>query len=283
MLREYAKRFYNIVMPYLYAKRNYKFFLRSTLNAIDDRARKFAIAANAFSKAIVPILVKPPFGDRMLIIAPHQDDEMIGPGGAALLQVMHGGRLRIVIVQDGSGPEGALGVSREDLIVIREKESNEVARRLGAPPPEFLRYSSTGGSNTMNIAKDLSKVISDYRPDTIFTPFLLDNDIDHHNCSLALSSALEMSRHTALIYGYEVWGLCIANVAVSIDAVIDRKCDLINLYSSQVKNNDYAHCTRGLSMYHSLQFGGRRTRYVERFFEIPALEYVQLSKKLSAI
>jgi N-acetylglucosamine malate deacetylase 1 len=281
VFRDYFKRSYRKILPLLYSKKNYKFFLNSTFGSIDKRIKKLSVATNLFSKSISPILIKPPFGARMLIVAPHHDDEIIGPGGAALAHVKCGGLLQIVVVNDGTGHEKLLGLNPEQLTILRESESKKVASKIGASSPIFLKYNSTAGPNIAKIANDLKEIINDYKPNSIFVPFILDNDSDHYNCALSLSTAIDNTKHSSIIYGYEVWGLCIANVAVAIDEVIDYKCELINMYSSQIQHIDYAHSVRGLAMYHSLLFGWKQTRFVENFFELPSWEYVQFLKKFN--
>jgi len=52
---------------------------------------------------------------RVLCVAPHPDDEVIGCGGALALHAARGDRVRVVVVSDGAGParDGELGGARE--------------------------------------------------------------------------------------------------------------------------------------------------------------------------
>jgi hypothetical protein len=84
------------------------------------------------------------------------------------------------------------------------------------------------------------------------------------------------------VFGYEVWGLCIPNVIVVIDEVMELKLTMLSYYESANKALDYTHSTKGLNMYHSRMLGSGLCEYVERFFEIPAHEYIELVGRVHA-
>lgn len=282
MLREYIRRGYRTLLPLLYARRNYKFFMAGSFADLDSRVRRLVLASNMLNAVLRPILVAPPFGKKVLVVAPHQDDEAIGCGGAVLAHLNAGGRARTVVVQDGCGAEHALGMTREALMEMREGESMACARRMGCDEPEFLRFSAVDGQTAGRVADRLSAVLKEYAPDAIFAPSVLDNNLEHAYAAKALAMALEATPVKAQVYSYEVWGLCIPNTAVNIDRFIDGKMDLIACFASQTRNNDYAHAFRGLAMYHALQFGAVDVRHVERFFAQPAGEYVGFVRSVMA-
>ncbi|MFK7743149.1 MAG: PIG-L deacetylase family protein, partial [Planctomycetota bacterium] len=53
---------------------------------------------------------KPPHG-RVLVFAPHPDDEVAGPGGILALHQQNGDAVRVVVTTDGTNgdPDGLLG------------------------------------------------------------------------------------------------------------------------------------------------------------------------------
>lgn len=280
MLRNCVRRIYRTLIPWLWAKKNYKFFVNSSLFNLDRKTQAVFLATNTLGYFIKPIRVRPPFGRRCLIIAPHSDDEVIGCGGSILSHLKKGGDVKIIVVQDGSGAESALGLTKEELIEIREQESIACSKRLGIDVPQFLRYARVGDESVDQLATDLKRIVEDYQPDTIFSPFILDYNYEHSNVSMSLAFALESLEMNLEVYSYEVWGLCIPNTAVFIDEFIDEKSELISCFRSQMLNNDYAHAFKGLAMYNSLQFGSIDTKYVERFLSLPRVEFVNLVKNV---
>ena len=104
--------------------------------------------------------------DRLLVIAPHPDDEILGFAGLTDAFLQAGKPVRTLIVTDGDAyceacalwttgsvfgtPCSATQLSNfatpevDSLAEARRLESREAARRIGAPEPEFLGYPDTG-------------------------------------------------------------------------------------------------------------------------------------------
>jgi LmbE family N-acetylglucosaminyl deacetylase len=217
----------------------------------------------------------------MLVIAPHQDDEIIGCGGAILLQRKVSKRIHLTFVFEGGDEYKALGYSRyEDLVMEREKESSSVSSILSIDSPVFLR-SKKNRTTVHDLAEKLYTIICKVKPDVIFAPFFLDSNNEHRITAHALATALEKTPKNQKILCYEVWGLCIANVTVKIDSVINEKRDLLEIYQSQLKGTDYTNSVIGLNMYHSRLLGAGEGKFAEHYFEIPAVDYCTLIKKIN--
>ncbi len=280
MLRDYLRRAYRTIVPFIYSKRNYKLFMQKSFIDLDDRIRSLICATDTLNGIVKPVEIMAPFGRSMLVVAPHQDDEIIGCGGAMALQAAAGGRLSAVFIQDGGGEHGEKGVAREELVRIREGEARGVAARLGMSEPVFLRHERIDSDHVAAIASELREEIERTECDVIFVPFFLDTNKEHRMTNRALAGALKNLKGEPRILCYEVWGLCVPNVIVNIDSVIEMKKNLLFLYASQLESTDYLNSTIGLNMYHSREFGAGVCRYAERFFEIPSVEYVGVVNKV---
>ena len=96
--------------------------------------------------------------DRLLVIAPHPDDETLGPGALIKQAKDAGADVKVVVVTTGDGYERAakanLGVSSPTvadyraLAEIRHKESISAMKELGAADVVFLGYAD-GTINTL--------------------------------------------------------------------------------------------------------------------------------------
>lgn len=279
-IRNYFRRIYRIIIPYLYSKKNYKLFLFRGLVHMDKTTRAVMSAMDTFSSIMKPVPIKAPFGKSLLVVAPHQDDEIIGCGGAMILHKRSGKELNVLFVQDGGDEHKEDGLSRSDLISIRESEACRVAKELGISSPTFLRFKEIQHDNISEIAEAIKDNIRVTRADTIFAPFFLDYNIDHRMTVYALSESLKGLSHKPVIYGYEVWGLCIPNVILNIDSVIQKKKKLLSHYVSQISGTDYINCITGLNMYHSKAFGAGECKYAERYFETPGDTFVDIVDKI---
>lgn len=99
------------------------------------------------------------FGDRVLVIAPHPDDETLAPGGLVSELRAKGSRVRAVVLTSGDGFKGAASLlatgpltpaAYRELGRLRHKESDSALASFGVPPEDriFLCYAD-GSLNTL--------------------------------------------------------------------------------------------------------------------------------------
>ena len=279
-MRNALRRLYRELMPLLYGRSNYKLFLSRSLETLDSRVAAILCSTNVLPGLIRPVPIKAPFGRSMLVVAPHQDDEIIGCGGAMILQKRAGRDVHVVFTQDGGDEHAADGRSREDQVAIREDEARAVAGELSIDEPRFLRYRTLVGDEKPPLVADLRSEIERTRADVVFTPFFLDYNYQHQQTNFALAEALAETPRKVRVFGYEVWGLTVPNVVLNIDDVQDEKRRLLSLYASQMSGKDYVHGITGLNMFHSLHFGAGDCRFAERFFEMPSEDFVRVVRSI---
>jgi len=281
MIRNYLRRLYRTALPLLYSRSKFKLFLKSALGDIDQRVQTLASVTDYFSGDIRPISIRAPFGKSMLVVAPHQDDETIGCGGAIALQVRSGQAASIVIVEDGADGHEDLGISRQTLVDRRNEESRQAAAVLGLEPPLLLNHARLS-ENIPQAAEQLRRVLTERKVDAVFTPFVLDGHVDHRTTNEILGAALHQISWEVRVFGYEVWGLCIPNVLVIIDEVIEDKLKMLSCFTFANQAIDYVHTTKGLNMYRSRLLGAGECKYAECFFELPRTEFIELVNRLRA-
>ena len=279
--RDHLKKAYYAYLRFLFSKTDYKFFLKASQTTVSRMVAAQIAASGAFGKVLTPISLKAPFGKRVLVLAPHQDDEAIGCGGALLLQKASGYPVKIAFIQSGIPSEITSEDERNWLRSTREKEAINAAKVGGFEDPVFLRLDTLSVATLRTVVDSIAKLIDDVKPDVIFSPFMLDPDNDHTIVNLALAIVIESIGIDCKIFGYEVWSNCIANIGVAIDSVIEGKKEMLKCYESQNSSTDYLHSTIGLNMFHSRVFGEPGSRYVEKFFEINSKEFVEPMKKIA--
>ena len=156
MIRQYLRSLYRALIPLLHGRAQFKLFLKESVESIDGRLQQLAAAADYFSGSVRPIPITAPFGKSMLVIAPHQDDEAIGCGGALALQVRSGRAAHVVLVQDGADGCEDLGMTRSEMAALRNEESHRAAAVLGMAPPVFLNHT--------DLAADAAKIVEERVP-----------------------------------------------------------------------------------------------------------------------
>lgn len=281
MIRLYLRRLYRVAVPFLCGRKKFKLFLKATLGDVDRGMLTLASVTDYFAGYIRPVPIRAPFGKSMLILAPHQDDEAIGCGGALVLQLRSGNAAAIVLLQDGGDEHEELGMSRQAMTELRNEESRRAAAAAGVDPPVFLGYPRLAES-VPQAARQVLGIIRERRVDAIFVPFVLDLHPDHRSANYLLAEALKGIDWNVRVFGYEVWGMCIPNVLVVIDEAIEEKMRMLSCFTCANKAVDYVHSTKGLNMYHSRMLGAGECRFAERFFELPREEYIELVERIRA-
>lgn len=275
MLHHYFRQAAHLTTQVAFARKRFKLLLRSTIGELDLRTQAVAAATNFFSMVVRPVVIEAPFGSSMLVVAPHQDDEVIGCGGAMALQRRTGRAAKAVVLQDGAHEHAQVSMTRDALREKRNAESRAAARVIDAEEPTFLaRQDLRADAESTAIA--LHELIESRQVDAVFTPFVLDGHPDHRLCNVILAKALKDVRRRLRVLQYEVWATCIPNVVVVIDAVNEEKAKMLSCFEFANGAVNYAHATIGLNMFHSRLLPAGRARYVEAFFESPREEFLEM-------
>lgn len=167
-----------------------------------------------------PLVGLPAFR-RAVVLAPHPDDESIGPGGTIALLTEAGTAVTVVVLTDGSATWGT-GLPAEEVAARRRQETARSCARLGCGPPQFLGFPDGVLSERLaELAGALATVIGDAAPDVVVLPWFGDGHPDHR----AVTSALSRTRPPGgvQVWAYETWVPLPANRLVDVTAVIGRK------------------------------------------------------------
>lgn len=215
-----------------------------------------------------PLLISDFDSGPVLVLAPHPDDEVIGPGGTVLRHHAAGAPVTVVILTDGRwggyNPDGGLVQRRKD-------ESVQAAKILGIPPPIFLDVPDGELGHTPGVVEKLIDLFREKSPRYVYLPALTDGHPDHWSANCLLHAALGKLGKNILeklvIRGYEVWTPALANCCVDITAMADWKRQAIDAFPSQTGENDYAAATLGLNRYRALRHLHGRG-YAEAFMQM---------------
>ena len=152
--------------------------------------------------ALAPLLLEPP-PTRVLVVAPHPDDEVLGVGGLLALLQAAGARVEIVAVTDGeaSNPGGTIAPS--SLAALRQDETAAALEHLGVRPPGRHLHLPDGGAGSLELPV-VDALADALGPDTwLLGPWARDGHPDHEAVGRACETAA--ARAGARLLAFPVW------------------------------------------------------------------------------
>jgi LmbE family N-acetylglucosaminyl deacetylase len=188
-------------------------------------ARAVALGALVLALAGLPGVAA---AKSILFIAPHPDDETLVSGGRIREAVLAGDSVKVIVFTNGDigGVESGLqrqgesvaaaqllGLTEQDVIflgypdaalmdIYRAPSPTDVitsaagrtstygSRGLGGMDYHSLRFGSPGPYNRVTVEQDLRTILSEYRPDEIYTVTHFDSHPDHQVTALFVTDAL---------------------------------------------------------------------------------------------
>jgi LmbE family N-acetylglucosaminyl deacetylase len=216
-------------------------------------------------------------GERLLVLAPHPDDEVIGCGGLIALHARERRQIRAVVATDGAEAGQA---------AAREEESRRALALIGDVPCVFLRFPDRRLADESDALKTrLRDVLNEFKPDLIAVPSPVEIHPDHAALARAFVELIQQDESlfsalaVARIAFYEVSAPIRPNTLVDITSVSDLKDTAIAAHASQTGLRDYASYARGLNSYRAMTLPASIKR-AEAYFVIalPQLRTVPLSQ-----
>jgi LmbE family N-acetylglucosaminyl deacetylase len=237
----------------------------------DRMQKKFGLTA-----AIKPV----PAGHRILVLAPHPDDETIGCGAALYMHSQIGCHIRVVFLTDGRF--GRLtGMSEEETVLARRNEAQAAAAVLGIQEVVFWDYKDELLQCTAESVQRLRDELQEYQPELVYLPHVLDEHRDHWITNKIFIAA---AQDTPLrnVLGYETWTPGNPNYLINITPVMDKKIEAINCYETQQRLFGIQNISEKLCAFRGARFRLKGFRYVEALVQASVAEYCRLCEVASA-
>jgi N-acetylglucosamine malate deacetylase 1 len=233
-----------------------------------------------------PAIVWKPEGGRIVVLAPHMDDEIIGCGGTLYKHILKGAVVTVVYMTDGRyggklppPPAGEQSRRQEtNLVAIRRQEALLAMETLGIQSGIFLNAEDGQLSSAHDLPNRVRQILHSVQPHLVYLPFFLEEHPDHRAVTQILLDATEGSGLGFDCCGYEVWTPLFPNCLVEINEVVGMKKQALQRYQSQLLGNDYLHAVLGLNAYRSIALPEKHGGFVEAFFLAPLQEYRELYK-----
>lgn len=191
---------------------------------------------------------------RILVIAAHPDDEVLGVGGTIAKLSLEGNEVYVLIVTDGSSSQYSNNEHLADIIKAKSIETKNCAETLGVKKIFYgqLPDMKLDTIPHIEVNKAIEQVVNKIHPDTVFTHFWGDVNTDHQNVFKSTLVAVRpvFGQVVKQLLCYRVpssteWTpskpdtMFSPNVFVDISSVAERKYDAFSQYRTELR--DYPH------------------------------------------
>lgn len=226
---------------------------------------------------------------RVLVLAPHHDDETIGCGGTLAGFAAAGAEVLVSHVFDGS--TGIADLTAAACREARRAEAEAAARILGCRLLPGLDLPDRMPHEPGALIRPLIALLRRTRPTLLLGPHAGDRDHEHRLVAAAMEEAFWMASSPmfpelgvpcaplSALLGYEVW-TPIADAALTVDitAQAERKRAALSCYVSQDDASGWGAGGMGLSTYRgtTLLGGGLAEAFTLRRMRLDARDLIDL-------
>lgn len=188
---------------------------------------------------------------KVLVIAAHPDDEVLGVGGTVAKLSSMGDECHLLIVTDGSSSQYRDSDHLHEIIEAKKLETKGCSDLIGFKSIHYGELPDMKLDKTPHIVINqvIEKVIDEIQPDTVFTHFWGDVNRDHQEVYKSTLVAVRpvMGQVVKELYCYRVpssteWTpnkadtMFMPNYFVDIEAYADQKYKAFACYSTELRN-----------------------------------------------
>lgn len=211
--------------------------------------------------------------NKVLVLAPHADDESFSCGGSLVRHIQKGDFVKVVILTDGSKADFTGKYHKEDYILKREEEAKRAGEILGISDIEFWRNPDRDLQSDINNIRRLSDLINEYKPTLIYVPSPLEFHPDHRAAADIVWRAVQKTQRDCVVAFSEINTAIRINSLVDISGTVDKKRQACDSYLSQLENIPYTDYSLGLNRFRALTVNSECT-HAEGFFIMNSSEII---------
>lgn len=181
---------------------------------------------------------------RVLVIAPHPDDEVIGVGGTIAKRVSEGHEVYVCVVTKAGEP-----LFSTEVVEQGRRECRKADTLLGVSQTIFLDFPAVMLETVprYQLNGSILKIVQDIKPEEVYIPHRGDMQIDHKIVSDAVMVAVRPKSDSIVkrIYAYETlsetgWDIpntvneFIPTVYEDITNTLEKKIEALKKFESQI-------------------------------------------------
>jgi LmbE family N-acetylglucosaminyl deacetylase/GT2 family glycosyltransferase len=185
---------------------------------------------------------------RVLVLAPHPDDEVFGCAGAIMRHVAAGDPVTVIILTDGGGFYAA-GPERDAYIAQRRQESRTAAAYLGYGEPVFWEYRDRELLYNETLVQRLCETVAKTSASWLYAPSPYELHPDHRHLSWAALAVARRTGRSLTLAFYEIGAPLPPNRLLDISDLLERKSQAIHCFVSQLSVQAYDRHVEALNYY----------------------------------
>ena len=172
---------------------------------------------------------------KILVIAPHPDDEVLGMGGT-IKKLSKKNKIILCVVSEGATAQ----YKDKKMIKVRRDSCKKTAKILGISQTIFLDYPDMRlNLSHLDINKKLEEIVEKYRPEIVYTAPKNDLNLDHQMVFNSTLVACRPKSGVKQILCYEIQGNTkvpfAPNVFENIEKEFPYKIKGFKMYKSEIE------------------------------------------------
>lgn len=194
--------------------------------------------------------------NKILVVAAHPDDEILGMGGTLTKMADEGSEISILFLSAGEASRGKKFANE----VLRQNQAKQVRKLLKVNSLTFKNFPDNAFDSValLKITQEVEMVVRKLSPEVVFTHHHGDLNIDHRLTFQAVMTALRPGKSSVRkIYSFEVlssteWqvkttdNVFLPSTYVDIEKHVDKKIELMKIYSREVTSFPFPRSEEGI-------------------------------------
>ena len=223
---------------------------------------------------------------KVLVIAAHPDDELLGCGGALIRHTDQGDEIQSIIMCEGESLryEGKEVNQHEATLNAAKIIGISKTNRFDFPDQRLDKYS------LVDLIAPIEKVVNTYQPEIVYVQFGGDINRDHaltfEAASIALRPTTESVREIYAFYTVGSTELKTPaqfnpNVWVNVENQIDRKIRAFSCYASEIREYPHPRSLEGIRNVAAFYGNQCCMKYAEAFMLMRKVERASVSETIN--
>jgi len=214
--------------------------------------------------------------NKVLIVAAHSDDEVLGCGGTIAKLAKQGNEVAVIFMTNGVSSRN----EKDELIKIQERKlhSEHAAKILGISQITPFDYPDNCMDTVplLHVIQSIEDEIRKFQPEIVLTHFVNDLNIDHATVARATLTATRPLTGSSVkkVLGFEVnssteWAIDAPhfkpNYFMNISETFNLKIDAMRAYDCELRASPHPRSLEGIEALASLRGNASGYRYAEAF------------------